>query len=238
MTEQLDREERTREGPAEERPDLQQQPPAYAASHAGADRPPEAEPQDERRRGALDLIVDVVVAPAQAFRYLARRRHAGLAFLVAFAGILAEMATTRTSLSLEEFGGAAPPGPVATILSALFAAAVGVPLVAGILHLFARLLGGKGGFVLMLQAVGFSLVISLLAAPFQALDRVLETDVIGAAAGVAGGVWQLVLVVMAVREMYRMSTTRAAVAVLLPTLLGLGFLFFLVGVLMAGLAIL
>src|SRR5690606_18723827 len=121
---------------------------------------------------------------------------------------LADMATTRTSLSLEEFGGAAPPGPVATILSALFAAAVGVPLVAGILHLFARLLGGKGGFVLMLQAVGFSLVISLLAAPFQALDRVLETDVIGAAAGVAGGVWQLVLVVMAVREMYRMSTTR------------------------------
>ena len=97
---------------------------------------------------------------------------------------------------------------------------------AGLIHVIARTLGGRGEFAGMVKLVGYAALVGLVALPVALVDALLKLQ--GAAqaeasfsqlAGlVAVGVfvWQNALLVFATRDHYRISTERAVAAVVGP----------------------
>ena len=97
---------------------------------------------------------------------------------------------------------------------------------AGLIHVIARTLGGRGGFAGMVKLVGYAALVGLVALPVALVDALLKLQ--GAAqaeasfsqlAGlVAVGifVWQNALLVFATRDHYGISTERAVAAVVGP----------------------
>ena len=97
---------------------------------------------------------------------------------------------------------------------------------AGLIHGIARALGGRGDFAGLLKLLGFVALIGLVAVPLTLLDALLKLQgaaraeaAFGQLAGlVAIGVflWQNVLLVIATRDHYAISTERAVAAVVGP----------------------
>jgi hypothetical protein len=97
---------------------------------------------------------------------------------------------------------------------------------AGVIHLIARALGGHGDFTGLLKLLGYAALVGLVALPVTLADALLKlqgsarTELsFGQFAGlVAVGVflWQNVLLVLATRDHYRISTERAVAAVIGP----------------------
>jgi hypothetical protein len=97
---------------------------------------------------------------------------------------------------------------------------------AGLIHVIARALGGHGGFRGFVKVVGYAALVGLVALPIALADAVLKVQgnaraelSIGQLAGLAGlGVflWQNVLLVVATRDHYGISTERAVAAVIGP----------------------
>ena len=97
---------------------------------------------------------------------------------------------------------------------------------AGLIHVIARTLGGRGGFAGMVKLVGYAALVGVVALPVALVDALLKLQ--GAAqaeasfsqlAGlVAVGifVWQNALLVFATRDHYGISTERAVAAVVGP----------------------
>ena len=97
---------------------------------------------------------------------------------------------------------------------------------AGLIHVIARTLGGRGEFAGMVKLVGYAALVGLVALPVALVDALLKLQ--GAAqaeasfsqlAGlVAVGifVWQNALLVFATRDHYGISTERAVAAVVGP----------------------
>lgn len=173
-------------------------------------------------RGALELITDVILHPRDAFRYLARNKHVGLAFIVAIAGTITLIASEGTPTVPNDFIEA---GPVLLVVSSAFGALIGLPLSAGIVHIVARLLGGKNRYVFTLQAAGFTILPHLLAAPFYALHRVVDIFFVIQAVRLITNIWTTVLYVVAVREVYNFTTGRAIVTLAIPFVIGLVLVF-------------
>jgi hypothetical protein len=105
---------------------------------------------------------------------------------------------------------------------------------AGLIHVIARTLGGRGDLAGMIKLVGYAALVGLVTLPVALVDALLKLQ--GAAraeasfgqfAGfVAVGIflWQNALLVLATRDHYAISTGRAVAAVVGP----IGLVFFLV----------
>ena len=97
---------------------------------------------------------------------------------------------------------------------------------AGLIHLIARTLGGRGDFAGLAKLVGYAALVGLVALPVALVDALLKLQgAAGAEASfsqlaglVAVGVflWQNALLVIATRDHYAISTERAVAAVVGP----------------------
>jgi hypothetical protein len=97
---------------------------------------------------------------------------------------------------------------------------------AGLIHVLARALGGRGDFAGLLKLVGYAALLGLVALPVALVDALLKLE--GAsrvelafgqfAALIAVGIflWQNALLVIATRDHYALSTERAVAAVVGP----------------------
>src|ERR1700738_2122854 len=97
---------------------------------------------------------------------------------------------------------------------------------AGLIHVIARALGGRGDFAGLLKLVGYAALVGLVALPVALVDALLKLQG-GARAELAVGqfgaliavgifLWQNALLVMATRDHYAISTERAVAAVIGP----------------------
>ncbi|MEA2668607.1 MAG: hypothetical protein QOJ33_1541 [Chloroflexota bacterium] len=108
---------------------------------------------------------------------------------------------------------------------------IGVSLVlwiaaAGLIHLIARALGGRGNFAGLVKLVGYAALVGLVAIPVALADALLKVQgnaraelSLGQLAGLLGVaifLWQNALLVMATRQHYAISTERAVAAVIGP----------------------
>jgi len=108
---------------------------------------------------------------------------------------------------------------------------IGISLVlwvaaAGVIHVIARTLGGRGDFAGLAKLVGYAALVGLVALPVALVDALLKLQGatraeawFGQLAGlVAVGIflWQNALLVMATRNHYAISTERAVAAVVGP----------------------
>ena len=97
---------------------------------------------------------------------------------------------------------------------------------AGLIHLIARTLGGRGDFAGLVKLVGYAALVGLVALPVAFADALLKLEggaraeaSFGQLAGlvaVAIFLWQNALLVMATRDHYGISTKRAVAAVVGP----------------------
>ncbi len=97
---------------------------------------------------------------------------------------------------------------------------------AGLIHLIARTLGGRGAFAGLVKLVGYAALVGLVAFPVALADALLKLQgasraeaSFGQLAGlvaVAIFLWQNALLVMATRHHYGISTERAVAAVVGP----------------------
>jgi hypothetical protein len=97
---------------------------------------------------------------------------------------------------------------------------------AGVIHVIARALGGRGDFAGLLKLVGYAALVGLVALPVALVDALLKLQ--GAAGAelafgqlatlvaVAVFLWQNALLVTATRDHYAISTERAVAAVVGP----------------------
>jgi hypothetical protein len=97
---------------------------------------------------------------------------------------------------------------------------------AGLIHLIARALGGRGDFAGLVKLVGYAALVGLVALPVTLADALLKVQgdaraelSVGQLAGLLGValfLWQNVLLVLATREHYAISTERAVASVIGP----------------------
>lgn len=92
-------------------------------------------------------------------------------------------------------------------------------VIAGILHIVAKVLGGKGAFTEMLVLMGFAMLPNIFQAPIG-LVTILSGGLTGAfiAMGLGGilAIWVLILDVLAIREAHKFSTGKAIATLVLP----------------------
>ena len=108
-------------------------------------------------------------------------------------------------------------------------------VIAGILHVVAKVLGGKGAFTEMLVLMGFAMLPNIFQAPIG-LIAIFSGGLAGAliAIGLGGilAIWILILYVLAIREAHKFSTGRAIATLVLPfvVLMVLAFILIIVGI--------
>lgn len=152
--------------------------------------------------GFLALLYGVLFEPRRTFRAGEPPPGAGAAVL--------------TVALVSTLGAVARGGGAAAILRALAGFAgtlVGLAALALALGFMAELLGGSGRVTRLWTLLGLTRAPHLLALPLTALGR--QWPAVGSLGDVLAGVWALVLVVLALRAAYRLTTGQAAAAVAL-----------------------
>jgi hypothetical protein len=96
----------------------------------------------------------------------------------------------------------------------------------GLIHLLARALGGRGDFAGLLKLLGYAALVGLVALPVALADALLKLQgnarselsigQLAAVVGLAVFVWQNMLLVLASRDHYALSTERAVATVVGP----------------------
>lgn len=167
-------------------------------------------------RSGMSLVLDVLTEPADAFRYLAQHRRLGLALVVYVISLLPtaygpslDVADDLTLLFQPEASG---------LMLGLQSSISNVLLLfvsAALLHLVARLLGGRGRYAQIVQAEGMAALPMLLVAPFTVLANMGVLPFLYHVAVLAAMVWSVVLSVVAIRETYGFTTGRAIAALVL-----------------------
>jgi hypothetical protein len=190
-------------------------------------------------------LVDLVRHPFSALRLIDARR--GLA-----AGLTALALSVTLPAAVAELGALGPFRPPANLGSLPSLTAQGVDIyarwvymhrfvlpvygiaistvlwfvAAGLIHVIARALGGRGDFAGLMKLVGYAALVGLVALPLELVDTLLKLQgaaraevSFGQLAGVVAVaifLWQNALIVIATRDHYAISTERAVAAVIGP----------------------
>ena len=188
----------------------------------------------------FNTIWGIVVSPAETMRDIAERRPVvqGLIILIAvglFAGLARYIATG--SEVVEYFGIQTPvgglmiPGWAVTIIGAN-------ALIAGLLWVASRILGGTASFTALLSGVCFIYSIFILNGLIRlALTPFLDIQPLvfmGELVGMAMLTWQFILYVVLVSGANGFSTERSLVAVIIPELVVWGIFSGFLAVVMSG----
>lgn len=220
-------------------------PPPPAGAPTPVDEAPEpALPITSGLSGLFELAVAVVTSPGRAFAEVARRQPLAWSIVVVLTVNALAAATQFASAtgSLSVGSSTAPLGaggltfsPVAALAGGvLLGAPFGLAMTAvwtALVLLFARMLGGTGGYRATFCGLAFAsvpqvftVIVTAVALPLGAAGSVL-----GVLATMGVAVWMVVLSVMAIRSAHALSTGRAVAAVLLPVV-ALGVVFTLIAV--------
>lgn len=194
-------------------------PPANAAS--------QKDKGDPYSGDVFGLLGDVIQRPAQAFQHLASpgAEKLGLALIVFMLSRVPanylqnplDLTTDSTTLRL---------------ITNTVASVVALVIAAGLLHLSARILGGRNRYDKLLQTLAFASLPSLLMVPFLVfMPFVTDVPVWLMLPDTVASVWEIVLSIIAIRTVYNFSTGRA-----LGTIVMLLFLFVVAGILFSLLA--
>jgi len=155
--------------------------------------------------GVLELCGDLMAAPTRATRSVLDERRDSALLLLFFGGVVAQ------SLAGAIAEGSSGIGVSALVAAALLGAVISLLGGAALLHLSAGLLGGDGTPADLLRICALVYFPNLLLPPFALWG--------GAPFVFARGVvlaWQVVLLVIGLREVYRVSSGVATVAIALP----------------------
>lgn len=198
----------------------------------------------------LENIFGTLFSPASAFRrMLEERTSVTIAAIVVLIACICSGAgsilTQSAFMSMfAEFPGFEPASPgfeemmFSPSASMTISVVVGFILwvvIAGILHVVAKILGGKGAFTEMLVLMGFAMLPNIFQAPIG-LIALLSGGLTGAfiAIGLGGilAIWVLILDVLAIREAHKFSTGRAIATLVLPfvVLIVLAFILIIVAI--------
>ena len=191
----------------------------------------------------LENIFGTLFSPASTFRRMSEERTSvtTAAIVVLIACICSgagSILTQSAFMSLfAEFPGFEEMvfSPIASMtLSVVFGFILWV-VIAGILHVVAKVLGGKGAFTETLVLMGFAMLPNIFQAPIG-LIAIFSGGLTGAfiAMGLGGilAIWVLILDVLAIREAHKFSTSRAIATLVLPfaVLVVLAFILMIVGI--------
>lgn len=163
----------------------------------------------------FELVGDVLQRPTKAFAYLgsARAERIGIALLIF---LLSQVPLTWLQNPL------AVQSPLARLIGSAIVGMVALVFAAGVVHLCARILGGRNRYGNMLQAQALASLPYLLTTPFLvvglATGNLLWIDLISMGASI----WTTVLSVIAIREVYSFSTLRAVGTFFLPVAVTVG----------------
>jgi len=182
----------------------------------------------------LEAISGTLFTPASTFRRLLEERMslAIAAIIVLIASIcsgVGTLLTESTVMSLfTEFSGFEPVtpnfdemmnSPIASMTTNVVGGFISWVFFAGICHIVAKLLGGKGTFTEMLVLMGFASLPNIFQAPIG-LIVMLSGGLTGAFIAIVLGSflanWVLILDVLAIREAQKFSTGRAIATLVLP----------------------
>jgi len=175
----------------------------------------------------LENIFGTLFSPASTFRRMLEERTTVTiaAIIVLIAGICSGAGSILMQNALmslfAEFPGfeVVQLSPAASIILSVVSGFIGWVVIAGILHVVAKILGGKGVFTEMLVLMGFAALPNVFQAPIG-LVVILSGGLTGAfiALGLSGilAIWILILDVLAIREAHKFSTGRAIATLVLP----------------------
>jgi len=193
-----------------------------AVTPVGAQEDPS---QKTRRRESslaiLDALWAVLFSPSAALATITARRPLGWALLVAAAvALMAGFVLVPNPPELAEVilnldKGTLPAAPVFAFWVAFFLLAVAVQAL--VVHLLARLLGGKGSYAGLFAGMCFAYFPGLLAAPLAWLRATLDSlagSVLYSALFTVLCLWIASLAIVATKYNYSLSTARAAIACL------------------------
>jgi len=155
----------------------------------------------------LSWLTGVISNPVTTFHEISREKPVGWALAVYLAGVLLVLLALDTGFLFAVFW--------------LFFAVVGIVILAGVFHLAALLLGGRGGYTGMVCALGFAGFLYFLIPPLYLL-------------GVTGGIpvrllvfaftllimlWMLILYALGIKENYQLTAGKSVVVALTPLVL-------------------
>ena len=182
----------------------------------------------------LEAISGTLFTPASTFRRLLEERTsltiAAIIVLIAcVCSGIGTLLTQSTVMSLfTEFSGFEPVAPdfdamrispITSMTSSVVGGFISWVFFAGICHIVAKLLGGKGTFTEMLVLMGFASLPNIFQAPIG-LIVMLSGGLTGAFIAIVLGsflaIWVLILDVLAIREAQKFSTGRAIATFVLP----------------------
>lgn len=181
----------------------------------------------------LEAISGTLFTPASTFRRLLGERTsltiAAIIVLIAcICSGVGTLLTESTVMSLfTEFSGFEPvapdfdemmSSPITSMTSSVVGGFISWVFFAGICHIVAKLLGGKGTFTEMLVLMGFASLPNIFQAPIG-LIAMLSGGLTGAFIAIVLGsflaIWVLILYVLAIREAQKFSTGRAIATLVL-----------------------
>lgn len=183
----------------------------------------------------LDNIYGTLFSPVPTFKRMIEEKTsiATAVIVVLIASICsgAGSALTQSILSYSGFGGY--PGfeayqmqsmmsPAALLVMGVVGGMIGWVIMAGVLHLVAKVLGGKGTFEGMLLLMGFATLPNIFQAPVGLIaffSGGLSGLTISLGLGALLGLWILALNVIAIREAQGFTTGKAIVTLILPVVL-------------------
>jgi hypothetical protein len=147
---------------------------------------------------------EVVTNPSGFFRNETRRD--GLEYPIRFALVSFVIAGV---LSAGIFGS------ISGIISTVISGVVGMFIGSAIVHLFASFLGAENGFNETLAVFGYSSIV------YPAISLAALIPVVGPIASLAASIFAVFLEVKGLEEFQSMTTGKAALAMLLPAIIGL-----------------
>ena len=187
----------------------------------------------------LENIFGTLFSPASTFRrMLEERTSVTIAAIVVLIACICSGAgsilTQSAFMSLfAEFPGFEEMmfSPIASMTMSVVGGFILWVVIAGILHVVAKILGGKGAFTEMLVLMGFAMLPNIFQAPIG-LIAIFSGGLAGAliAIGLGGilAIWVLILDVLAIREAHKFSTGRAIATLVLPFVVLMVLVFILI----------
>jgi len=162
----------------------------------------------------LEWLYGVLASPVRTLNEIAREKPVGPAFLVYLGVALLVMASNIfgdggfavLEKSMAELGLFIPSSVI--IAGALVFAVVSIFIITALLHLLARLFGGRGGYWNLFSAYAFADFPMIISVPVTFIAALAGTvgAILGGLVTFGLSIWVIVLQVIALRESHNLST--------------------------------